>query len=376
MTPEGKILEIVKRRHVDFFGALPCDRNKKLYDAVLAGFRSVELSREEEGVGICAGALMAGARPAMLIQNSGLGNMINALASMSKLYSFALPIFMSWRGMESETISAQKWMGEYVPKIMKSMDIPYHEIRSLDDIDQIDETLDSVYENNTIRGYLMEPAVWKGSDFEPDSSPATPAFKELDNFDGTMPEPKLTRFELLEKISEALEGKAVACNLGIPCKELYKVCHQPSNFYMLGSMGMVTPVALGMALCSDKKVISIDGDGSMLMNPSTLATIARTAPKNLAVLCVDNGAYGSTGNQLTATSTWTDLAKVARGFGIENIVRTADPDEVASALGGGDGPLFIHAICKAGNANVPNLTLTPEEIRASVEKYLREPYES
>jgi len=372
MTPEGKILETLKRRRVDFVGALPCDRNKKLYDAILARFLTVELSREEEGVGICAGALMAGARPAMLIQNSGLGNMVNALASMSKLYSFALPIFMSWRGMESETIDAQRWMGEYVPKIMKAMDIPYHEIRTLDDIDRIDETLDSVYENGEIRGYLMEPSVWKESEFEPDQISEPPAFRELKNFDELMPEPKLTRFELLERITKALEGKAVACNLGIPCKELYKVCHQPSNFYMLGSMGMVTPVALGMALCSDKKIISIDGDGSVLMNPSTLATIARTAPKNLTVLCVDNGAYGSTGNQLTATNSWTDLSKVARGFGIDNIVRTADSDEVAEALGRDDGPLFIHAICKAGNADVPNLTLTPAEIRKSVEEFLRE----
>jgi sulfopyruvate decarboxylase subunit beta len=370
MTPEGKILDILKRHRVDFIGALPCDRNKKLYDAIVTGFKTVELSREEEGVGICAGALMAGARPAMFIQNSGLGNMINALASMSKLYSFALPIFMSWRGMESETIDAQKWMGEYVPKIMETMDIPYHEIRTLDDIDQIDETLGSVYENNEIRGYLMEPALWKGSEFESDPISAPSAFNKLDNFDEPMPSATLTRYELLEKIGNALEGKVVACNLGIPCKELYKVCHQPSNFYMLGSMGMVTPVALGMALCTDKQVISIDGDGSVLMNPSTLATIARMAPKNLTVLLVDNGAYGSTGNQLTATTTWTDLAKVARGFGIEKIVRTADPDEVAEALGRDDGPLIIHAICKAGNADVPNLTLTPEEIRGSVTNFL------
>ncbi len=372
MTPEDKTLGILKSHSVDFVAALPCDRNKNLYEAALAQFKPVELSREEEGVGICAGALMAGARPVMLIQNSGFGNMVNAIASLGKHYRFALPMLMSWRGRDSETIAAQEWMGEYVPKILAAMDIPYHEIYDLADIDQLDATLGGVFYNDEIRGYLFEPSVWNGSDFAPEKRPA-PVRTRLGQYDEPIPEPAVTRYELLQRISGALEGKAVACNLGFPCKELFSACHQPSNFYMLGSMGMVTPVALGMALCSGKPVVSIDGDGSLLMNPSTLATIARTGPKNMAVLCVDNGAYGSTGNQTTAAASRTDLAKVAHGFGIENIVRSANPAVIAEALErfNGSGPVFIHAICRAGNADVPNLTITPEQIRHGVEGFLR-----
>jgi len=373
LTPEDKTLGILKRHRVDFVAALPCDRNKNLYEAALARFKPVELSREEEGVGICAGALMAGARPVMLIQSSGFGNMVNAIASLDRHYRFALPIVMSWRGRDSETIAAQEWMGEYVPKILAAMDIPYHEIYDLADIDQLDATLDGVFDNDEIRGYLFEPSVWKGSDFAPEKRPA-PVRTRLGPYETPMPpEPGVTRYGLLQRISGALKGKAVACNLGFPCKELFGACHQPSNFYMLGSMGMVTPIALGMALCSDKPVVSIDGDGSLLMNPSTLATIARTGPKNLAVLCVDNGAYGSTGNQATATASHTDLAKVAHGFGMENIVRSGDPEVIAEALEkfNGSGPVFIHAMCRAGNADAPNLTITPEQIRRSVEGFLR-----
>lgn len=373
MSPEETVIDILKRRSVDFFGLLPCDRNKNLYTAVLNGFRSVELSREEEGAGICAGALMAGARPAMMIQNSGLGNMVNALASLNKHYAFALPLLMSWRGRQSETIAAQRWMGEYVPRILTAMDIPYHEIYAQGDLDLLDRTLDGVYGNDEIRAYLFEPSVWKGSEFSPPEAPGSPAFRELGPFEEPMPEAKLTRFEMLKGVAGALMGKAVACNIGVPCKELYAVAHQPSNFYMLGSMGMVTPVALGMALCSDKRVVSIDGDGSVLMNPSTLATIARTNPANLTVLTVDNGSYGSTGDQRTASAGWVDLGRVAHGFGIGKIVRSADPSEVAEAItnGGGSGPLFIHAICKPGNAQVPNISLEPAEIRAGVSDFLR-----
>ena len=98
MTPEEKTIAALKAAGADFAAVLPCDRNKNLYQAMFAHFQCVEISREEEGVGICAGAAMAGARPFMLIQNSGMGNMINAMASLTRHYSFPLPLLMSWRG--------------------------------------------------------------------------------------------------------------------------------------------------------------------------------------------------------------------------------------------------------------------------------------
>ena len=109
----------------------------------------------------------------------------------------------------------------------------------------------------------------------------------------------LTRYDIIKIIAPYLEGKVVVSNLGWPSKELYAIKHQPSNFYMLGSMGMATPIGLGIALTSKKEVVVIDGDGSLLMNPGTLATAASLAPKNLTILAIDNGAYGSTGNQPT-----------------------------------------------------------------------------
>lgn len=372
MTPEEKTIAILRRHGVDLVLALPCDRNKNLYEAMIRQFSSVELSREEEGAGIAAGALMAGARPAMLIQNSGLGNMINALASLTRHYQFALPLLMSWRGRESETIEAQRWMGEYVPRIMNAMDIPYHEIRTPEEIDQLDATLSGVFAHDEIRGYLFEPSVWKGSAFAPRPAPP-PVFTPPRPFDEPFPRARVTRFELLQEISGALAGRAVVCNLGAPCKELYAARHQPSNFYMLGSMGLTTPIALGMALRTDKTVVAIDGDGSMLMNPTTLATVARYNPGALVILLVDNGAYGSTGDQTTAAAICSDLGAVARGFGVANVVRTADPGAVARAITEHDrkGTLFIHAICRAGNAQVPNIPLSPAQIRESVSAFLR-----
>ena len=89
--------------------------------------------------------------------------------------------------------------------------------------------------------------------------------------------PTLTRYEVIKLVAPYLEGRVVVSNFGWPSKELYAVKHQPSNFYMLGSMGMVTPIGLGIALTSSKDVVVIDGDGSLLMNPGTLATAALCA---------------------------------------------------------------------------------------------------
>ncbi|MDH5476995.1 MAG: sulfopyruvate decarboxylase subunit alpha [Nitrospinota bacterium] len=373
MTPEERTIQALKKAETGMAAVLPCDRNKNLYQAMFSHFNCVEISREEEGVGLCAGAALAGVRPVMLIQNSGLGNMVNAIASLTQHYSFPLPILMSWRGKASETIEAQRWMGEYTPRIMDAMEIPYHEIHTSDAIKTLEDTLSGVFEKNEIRGYLFEPEVWKGSDFNPPPFPVGKRNIHLPPFEGRLPKPKATRYEFLKAAAKAMEGKMVVGNIGAPSKELCDVMDQPSNFYMLGSMGMATPIALGAALNSNKTVISIDGDGSALMNPSTLATVARTAPGNLLIFLIDNGSYGSTGDQPTAASQTADLAQVARGFGIDWILRTADPEEAAEAVAGfdGDGPLLLHARALPGSASVPNITKSPADIRRDVSDFLQ-----
>ena len=156
-------------------------------------------------------------------------------------------------------------------------------------------------------------------------------------------------------------------NLGWPSKELYAIKHQPSNFYMLGSMGMATPIGLGIALSSKRRVVVIDGDGSLLMNPGTLAVCAASAPKNLTILAIDNGAYGSTGSQPTHAASRVDLEQVARGFGVVNTIRTAGGAELIAAMGArGDGPTFIHALAVPGNEKVPNIPLDHLENKRQV----------
>ena len=94
-------------------------RQKSLFRLLPESFETVELLREEDGVGVCAGAYLAGRKPAMFIQSSGLGNMLNALLSLSRTYELPLPVIASWRGVYQETIPAQVPFNAALPGFSK-----------------------------------------------------------------------------------------------------------------------------------------------------------------------------------------------------------------------------------------------------------------
>ena len=92
-------------------------------------------------MGICAGAALSGRRPAMFVQSSGIGNMINALLSLTQFYELPLAIFVSQRGIYKEKIEAQFPMGQRLPAILAGAGIAYSEINSSDDISKVDQKL-------------------------------------------------------------------------------------------------------------------------------------------------------------------------------------------------------------------------------------------
>ncbi len=382
--PEEELIAILKKQGTDFTASLPCEKIKTLLEMAARDFPHLPLTREEEGVGICAGAALAGKKPAMFVQSSGIGNMINALLSLTQFYELPLAIFVSQRGVYKEKIEAQFPMGQRLPGILSGAGIAYTEIKSSRDISTVDRELAGVFGKNRIHAFLMSPAVWEGSECGVQSSEFDVRSSECDirheEVAAHRPSslvhhpslPTLTRYDVIKIIAPYLEGKVVVSNLGWPSKELFAVKHQPSNFYMLGSMGMATPIGLGIALTSLKQVVVIDGDGSLLMNPGTLATAASRAPKNLTVLAIDNSAYGSTGNQPTLTGACVDLELVARGFGFSNTVKISTEEHLIAAMKEQrPGPAFIHVLAKPGNKDVPNIPVHHLEIKKQVQEFLK-----
>lgn len=175
----------------------------------------------------------------------------------------------------------------------------------------------------------------------------------------------MIRSELLNSLVPVISDQLVVCNIGLPSQELFQIDDQPSNFYMLGTMGLASSIGLGLALAQPKKVIAIDGDGSVLTNLATLATIANNVADNFVLLIVDNGSYGSTGDQPTYAGMKTSLTAVATACGCEHVVECEAADTAAALKAALDGNRMtvIVAKCQSGNIPVPVIEMSPVSIR-------------
>ncbi len=175
----------------------------------------------------------------------------------------------------------------------------------------------------------------------------------------------MIRSEVLKTLLPVISDELVVCNIGSPSQELHALDDRPTNFYMLGTMGLASSIGFGLALVQDKPVISIDGDGSVLTNLATLSTIANNPRDNFILLIIDNGSYGSTGDQATYAGKKTSLAAVATACGCENVVEVS-AEETANAVKealAARRMTIIVSKCQSGNVQVPVITLNPVVIR-------------
>ncbi len=175
----------------------------------------------------------------------------------------------------------------------------------------------------------------------------------------------MIRSEILKEIAPILRDQLVVCNIGIPSQELHAIDDQPTNFYMLGTMGLASSIGLGLALAQPKPVIVIDGDGSVLTNMGTLPTIANNVADNYILLIIDNGSYGSTGDQPTYAGRKTSLAKVAEACGCEHVVEcpAEETGRVLQDALNAKRMTIIVSKCESGNAKMPVITMDPVVIR-------------
>ena len=175
----------------------------------------------------------------------------------------------------------------------------------------------------------------------------------------------MIRSEILKEIAPILNPHLVVCNIGLPSQELHMIDDNERNFYMLGTMGLSSSIGFGLALAQPKTVISIDGDGSVLTNLGTLPTIANNVADNYILMIIDNGSYGSTGDQPTYASKKTKLEKVAEACGCENVVVCQDVDTGKTLQAAIDSKQMTVIVvkCDSGNIKLPVITMDPVVIR-------------
>jgi thiamine pyrophosphate-dependent acetolactate synthase large subunit-like protein len=139
----------------------------------------------------------------------------------------------------------------------------------------------------------------------------------------------MNRFDLTSRLVARLKHEeAVVGGIGNTNFDLWAAGHRPQNFYMLGSMGLAFPIALGVALAQPKRrVFALEGDGSLLMQLGCLSTIAMLKPDNLCMIVMDNGIYQITGAQPTPAAASSDIVAVAIGCGLSSSAWAADEED-------------------------------------------------
>ncbi len=348
-TNAQSIWQSITSNAIDKVCYLPCNKLNALMKATPDDVEIWHITKESVGLGLCFGRSLAGARSAMCIQSTGIGNLITELYTMQKLYQEALPIFVSWRGYHQEPIEAQLILGSRIERLLNAIEVECRVCKDRSDVSDLADDLAAVFAERKVKMYLLSPELWETNspDFHLFGEPRIQAVSvETAAYQGA---PTKTRIEAIVEIMSTIgERDLVVSQIGFPSKEVYNTRDRAENFYMLGALGSATEVGIALALEKpDRHIYVIDGDGSFFFNPNQLIDIATYHPKNLSVICLDNGSWGSTGNQPTLSSQGLNLTAMVRSMGLDSTGMTDQSDTFITLIR--DRVQFIHYLIKAGN---------------------------
>jgi len=367
---------LLEAQGYDFFTGVPCSMIADLIATLETHPRLpyVPAVREDVAVGLAAGAWLAGRRPMVLMQNSGLGTSLNALVSLSLMYHLPALLLVTWRGHAGKDAPEHLLMGEISPSLLEMIRIPHRVLSAKTIADDIAWGRSESERLSQPVALLLPPGILGPGSHEA-AAPAsiaagTPAPRAA--LDDPIPAPRISRFEALRAAVAALTSEPVVHANGYICRESFAVKDRVENFYMIGSMGMASAIGLGVALAAPSRPTVVwDGDGNLLMSLGILPMIGggpvmgRGRPANLVHVVFDNALYGSTGSQ-ASPSRAVGLHHIARAAGYERATAVAGADElhaaVATAVAGG-GPSFILARVTGEEQPAPRIPYSPEEIR-------------
>jgi thiamine pyrophosphate-dependent acetolactate synthase large subunit-like protein len=187
----------------------------------------------------------------------------------------------------------------------------------------------------------------------------------------------MNREEAIKEIIEIVKDEPnilVISSTGLISRQLFQLHDSPQNFYMTGSMGLASSIALGLAsVIKNKKILILEGDGSLLMNLNSMASIGYYSPPNLIHIVLDNESYDSSGGEPTITEV-INLDKVAEVIGYKFVKRVSSLLELRQTLSEAmskDGPVFILIkIEKGGERNLPRI-LDLEEVKLKFMEFIK-----
>jgi len=370
----AELAALLDRHGFDFSTGVPCSLVEDLIAALEQRPDAPWLPavREDVAVGMAAGAWLGGRRPVVVMQNSGLGTSLNALASLSLMYGFPVLLIVTWRGYVGRDAPEHILMGEITPKLLDLLGIPHRVVSDA----SIAQDLAWARREMDTRESPVALVVPPGVVVRPDAAAGAPVVHASTTAPGTqLTAPTgadrrlvatITRREALAAALKELGDDLVIHANGFVCRESFAIGDRPQNFYMIGSMGLASAIGLGLALARpERRSVVFDGDGNLLMNLGTLAMVGSLGPGNFVHVVFDNEVYGSTGGQ-PSPSRETRLDRLAGSAGYRTVAAVTTPDEVAAALRSARvdrGPHFVLIKVTEVESPSPRIPHTPRVIR-------------
>lgn len=331
----------------------------------------VGAASEGEAIAVAIGSYLAGHKAVAICQNSGLGNMVNPLTSLSYPFRIPLLLIVTHRGAPGIKDEPQHLlMGQITEQLLTTMRIPLLPFpetaaevaktlaQAEDYMDREQLPFALVMKKDAVQSFPLRQKV----SFNP--SPFAP----VEGSFCLAVDSRMRRLEAIQMIKEEASGQALlVATTGKTGRELFALGHLPNQFYVVGGMGCAAGIGLGLSLgLQSKKVVVIDGDGAVLMKLGTLATIGHYQPQNFIHLVLDNEAHESTGAQFTVSGS-IDIARVAQACRYKQIFRCDRKEDFRTCLQQAFralGPVMLHAKVAVGSdPKLGRPTLSPVEVK-------------
>jgi phosphonopyruvate decarboxylase len=373
-------VEAARERGFAWYAGVPCSYLTPFINYVLQdpSLHYVSMANEGDAVALIAGVALAGVpggghgRGIAMMQNSGLGNAVSPLTSLT--WTFRLPqlLIVTWRGQPGVPDEPQHaLMGPITPTMLDTMEIRWELFptdaaaigpaldRAIAHMDATGRPYALVMQKGSVANYALQPGA---AAINVRSARASAILQPRQ----TAPAARVSRQEALREVVARTGAAAVLASTGFCGRELYAVDDRPNHLYMVGSMGCVVPLALGLALARpDLRVVALDGDGAALMRMGAFATVGAYGPPNLWHLLLDNGAHDSTGGQATVSPN-VSFAEIAAACGYASALDTDSLGIIAEWLDGAplDGPRFARLLTRPGTpADLPRPAITPVDVK-------------
>jgi len=374
MIEAKSFIEAARDMGFNLYTGVPCSYLKPFINYVIDSedLRYVGAANEGEAVAIGAGAQLGGQQAVVMFQNSGLGNAVSPLTSLT--YTFQLPVLLipTLRGEPGGAPDEpqHELMGQITTELLELMRIAWEFFPAEED--QIQPALDRAltYMSETNRPYAL--VMRKGSV----NSVKLKSTAEERPIQGPVVEPanaQASRRDILAAIQDAAgEGDLVIATTGYTGRELFAVDDRDNQLYMVGSMGCASTLGLGLAIAQpERRVFVIDGDGAALMRLGGMATVGYERPANLTHILLDNGLHESTGGQSTVSRS-VDFCGIARSCGYPSVTSVGSPEELKDAISAqSDGLSFVHVPTLPGvPEGLPRPDVTPQQVARRLQGFI------